>query len=130
MKRPKLEFIILLRKFCLLLLLSALTTFASYAIVTARNVPMRRDYVAHGTTSLTGEYLVTLPCDVPGYESDQPLLPEARGIPFNFNYYTPCEGNVMLAYGFALDFTFWTLVYVSTYAGLVLYRRVHDLVKK
>jgi|GEM_PF-3476811 len=116
-----------LKPFCLLFSLSLLTTFASYAIITARNVPMREDYVASGTTSITGEYLVTLPCVGPeGYDSASPILPEARGVPFNFNYYTPCEGNVMLMNGFLLDFGFWLLVFACLYVGHRVYRRIRS----
>jgi hypothetical protein len=117
-------------RFGLVLLLSVITAFASYAIVTARNVPEREDYVAEGTTSLTGEYLVTLPCGAPNYDSSKPILPEARGIPFNFNYYTPCEPNVMLRDGYVLDVGFWFLVYASAYVGFLMYRRANSKIKK
>jgi len=127
MPRFKYKPLKILKTFCLLVGLSILTTLASYAIITARNVPMRQDYVASGTTSITGEYLVTLPCVGPeGYDSAAPILPEARGVPFNFNYYTPCEGNVMLMNGFLLNFGFWLLVFACLYVGHRMYRRIRS----
>lgn len=127
MRRRTYKSLKFLKPLCLLLGLSLLTTLASYAIVTARNVPMRQDYVASGTTSITGEYLVTLPCIGPeGYDSAAPILPEARGVPFNFNYYTPCEGNVMLMSGFLLDFGFWLFVFACLYVGRCMYHRIRS----
>jgi hypothetical protein len=112
-----------------ILLLSVVVTIGSYPIVTRRNVPMNEKAVAVGYTSLTGKYLVTLPCARPDYNSAKPTLPEARGIPFNYNYYNPCDGHQIIREGFLLDVGFWTIIFSSLYIfytkGQKVAKRVH-----
>jgi len=79
--------------------------------------------VSIGQYSLAGEYLVTLPCGAPDYHSAHPTLPEARGIPFNYNYYNPCDGYKILRDGFWKNIGFWTLVTGIVYVFYITKKR-------
>jgi hypothetical protein len=104
----------LLAIFIVIILLSIFTTSVSYLIVTGRNVPMAEDLVSWGERSLTGKYLVTLPCDRFS-DSSKPTQPETRGIPLNYNYYSPCDGHQILRKNFLLDIIFWTVIFWSLF---------------
>ncbi len=80
--------------------------------------------VAVGQYSLTGTYLVTLPCAPANgdYDSSNPKLPEARGIPFNYNYYNPCDGHKLLRDGFLQDVGFWIIVIGIIYIFYIIRR--------
>ena len=111
------------RRVLMLLVFSMLITFSTFAIVTRRNVPMDFKAVAIGQYSITGQYLVTLPCGYPGYDSSRPILPEERGFPLNYNYWTPCSGHKILRDGFLLDYGFWTILISSVYGFHVFRNR-------
>ena len=95
----------------IIVIFSLTVTISTYAVVTRRNAPMDPRVVDVGVYSITGEYLVTLPCaTADGYDSAKPILPEARGLPFNYNFYDPCDGYKILRDGFLLDFGFWIII--------------------
>jgi hypothetical protein len=104
-----------------LVIISVITTFASYGVVTGRNLRLDplEPYVI-----ITGESIINLPCaggpdDYGAYTdwvSSDPFLPEARGLPFNYHFWNPCSHDQILRTGFLLDLTFWFLLYASTYA--------------
>jgi hypothetical protein len=101
-----------------ILVIALVITLGSYVIVTRRDTPMDPKAVAVGQYSLTGEYLVTLPCATAyeNYDSSNPKLPEARGIPFNYNYYNPCDGHKILRDGFLKDVGIWLIITSIVYS--------------
>jgi hypothetical protein len=104
--------LISLRTIIIFLGISVVITICSYGIVTGRNV------AEQDATTITGDYIVNLPCMTsdPNWHSDKPLLPEARGIPFNYNFWNPCYGNKILLNGFLLDIGFWFIVAAGGHA--------------
>jgi len=101
----------LVRKVLVLIFISLLPTIGSYAVVTHRNVALDR---VKQYTTIQGEPIINLPCapagsipEYPNWQSDQPILPEARGLPFNYSFWNPCEGYKILRDGFLLDWTVW-----------------------
>jgi hypothetical protein len=114
------------RTVAILLLVSLLTTVGSYPIVTGKNLPLNstKDY-----KTITGDDIVTLPCAPVGdsdWDSGAPVLPETRGIPFNYHYWDPCFGNKILRDGFVLDFIFWLVAYGILYSTSLIYQRLKN----
>ena len=114
----------LLKVTALLVAASLITTLASYAVVTNRNI---RDDSMWPYITLTGRLIVNLPCpggphsaDYPiDWMSNDPVLPETRGLPFNYHFWNPCHGHQILRTPFLLDLAFWFLLYACLY---MLYR--------
>ncbi len=107
-----------LKIFAVLLTTAILLTLSSYFVVTGHNVHLGQ----FESTTLTGEYIVDLPCapnNDSGWVSNDPVLPETRGLPINYHHWNPCEGNTILRNGFILDVGFWFTV--STFV-LLAYR--------
>jgi hypothetical protein len=113
------------RIFLLLIGSSLLITLASYAIPTWRNVHLDplKEY-----TTITGETIVNLPCgspDYPEWHSNDPILPEARGLPFNYHFWNPCYGHQILRNSFLLDTIFWFLLSMGIYYYLTHTKKHH-----
>lgn len=113
----------------LIVALGLAATFASYLIVTGRNVRLGNQAIV----TITGEEIVELPCApaiATNWQSNDPILPETRGLPFNYHYWNPCDGNQILRKGFLLDWSFWTAISGGSYfIYLVYHRRISKFVR-
>jgi hypothetical protein len=119
MKHSASKHLALIRHILLLVGASFIVTVGSYAVVTDRNVPL--DPVK-GYHTLS-RYAVILPCGDPGFSSSEPILPEARGLPFNYNFYDPCVDKPILINWFIIDFIFWSIVLGILYITYLQYRK-------
>jgi len=112
----------LLENSLLIISFSILTTLCSYIVVTGHNVRLsdQGDII-----TITGEHIVELPCASPDtdWRSDDPILPETRGIPFNYHYWNPCDGTKVLRTGFVLDVGFWCVVFGASYFVFRIWKR-------
>lgn len=108
------RYLILLRNFLVLLITSIFLTASSYAVVTHRNVSLDplKEYATIGDGSI-----VNLPCYSPDsdWQSSAPVLPESRGLPFNYNFWNPCHGRQILRDGLLLDLAFWFAICLCAY---------------
>lgn len=96
-----------------IILLGIVSTVLSYQIITGRNVPEAAEVY-----SLSGGYTVALPCaalDMHGWDGTRPTLPEARGLPFTYNWYSPCEGNIIIRKSLILNIVCWSVLYLAVY---------------
>lgn len=126
LKRPHNKYIFILKHAATILIVGLLITIGTYAIISGHNVPLDPRAVDEGVYSITGQYLVTLPCGTTDhYDSTNPTVPEARGLPLNYNSYDPCDGYQILRDQFLLDLGFWTLVYGGLHVFFIV-RKQHS----
>lgn len=110
----------LARTAAVIIIISLATTLGSYAIVTGKNVELDplKEYV-----TITGDHIINLPCAPVGgdWSSDKPVLPETRGLPLNYHFWNPCEGDRVLLKEFVLDLGFWLFVFSGIYISYLAY---------
>lgn len=104
-------------KMCVSLLTGLLVTIASYGVVVKPDIGSSFDPAKSyraiglpGDMGIVDEYLL-LPCEE--YRSESHKLPW-RGIPLNYNFYSPCAGSKVLIYPFLVNVAAWAgLAYLT-----------------
>jgi hypothetical protein len=107
-----------------LIVISLSATLGSYTVVTGRNVKLDplKEYI-----TIDGKNIVNLPCgtDDVNWVSNDPVMPESRGIPLNYNFWNPCHGHKILRDGLIIDFGFWLVVFSGLYVSYLKYNAKH-----